>query len=504
MLDVSTIEGFVNSCLAHKFDNRKPTPPFHREVWKLCCSDYRNIAIAAPRGHAKSTVVTHAYTLACVLFRERKYVVIVSDSESQAVNFLNDIKTELRENDDLISLFGIHRFLKDSETEIVVEFEDGARFKIIAKGAEQKMRGIKWDNLRPDLIIIDDLENDELVMNQDRREKLRRWFYGTLMPIRSQSGIVRYIGTILHMDSQLERLMPKPHNKFFRSTDLQEWSDNPKAYWQAIKYRAHNEDFSQILWPELYTKQELLRIRQEYVDQGIPEVYASEYLNNPIDLSRAYFRKSDLLPVTKTDLDEINSGKRKLRYYIATDFAISQKERADFSVFVVAGVDEHNTLYVLDVIRDRIDSMQIVDTIFALYIRYKPELFIFEEEKITKSIGPFLNERMLKSNVFINYTMIKPVQDKQTRARSFQARTRIGGVKFVKNSEWWADYESELIRFPKDKHDDQVDASAYIGLVLDKMIAAPTTEEVEEEEWFMKKHQEQQYDDYSRNQITGY
>lgn len=501
-LDAQVLEGFVNSCLAAKFDDRRETAAFHREIWELCCSDAKNVAIAAPRAHAKSTVVTHAYTLACVLFRERRYVVIVSDSESQAINFLNDIKSELRENEDIINLFGVQRFLKDSETEVVVEFDDGAKFKIIAKGAEQKMRGIKWDNLRPDLIILDDLENDELVMNQDRREKLRRWFYGTLMPIRSAYGIVRYIGTILHMDSQLERLMPKSNSKFTSTSELKIWNTNPKAYWKAVKYRAHNEDYSEILWPERFSVTELKQIRQDYVDQGLPEVYSQEYLNDPIDMSRSYFKKSDFIPITKQELDDINNKKKPLTYYVGTDFALSQKERADWSAFVVGAVDANNTLYVLDVLRQRMDSMEIVDTIIAMQSRYKPDLFVFEDEKITKAIGPFLNERMFQTGIFLSYTALNPTKDKLTRARSIQARMRIGGVRFLKHSEWYDAFESELTKFPRDRHDDQVDAFAYLGLILDKMVAAPTQDDLIEEE--NQRLRDEYNEDEGRSVWTGY
>ena len=72
-------------------------------------------------------------------------------------------------------------FLKDTETDIIVQFTDGHTFRIIAKGAEQKLRGLLWNGSRPDIIICDDMENDELVLNKDRREKMRRWFYSAFI-----------------------------------------------------------------------------------------------------------------------------------------------------------------------------------------------------------------------------------------------------------------------------------------------------------------------------------
>jgi hypothetical protein len=67
IIDEDHIYGFSAGLLAAKYDNPKPIPPFHDEMWKLCCSDTSKVAIAAPREHAKSTAITHAYLLAMVV-----------------------------------------------------------------------------------------------------------------------------------------------------------------------------------------------------------------------------------------------------------------------------------------------------------------------------------------------------------------------------------------------------------------------------------------------------
>jgi len=164
-LNAEIIKGFVNACLLKKFDAASKIPKFHEEMWDLCTSNNRFVAIGAPRGHAKSTSITFSYVLACVLFRERRFVLLVSDTEAQASMFLGQIKQELQENQDIIELFhlkknekGEVKFLKDSETDIIVEFGDGYKFRIIAKGSEQKLRGMLWDGSRPDLIVCDDIK----------------------------------------------------------------------------------------------------------------------------------------------------------------------------------------------------------------------------------------------------------------------------------------------------------------------------------------------------------
>ena len=139
-LDADVIKGFVGSLLSSKFDDAVTTPGFHEECWQLCTSKERWVAIAAPRGHAKTSGVTVAYGLSTLLFRERKFMLLVSDTESQAAMFLAQFKEHLTENQPLIELFGLKRdekgivkFPTDTQTDIVVEFEDGHKFRIIDK-----------------------------------------------------------------------------------------------------------------------------------------------------------------------------------------------------------------------------------------------------------------------------------------------------------------------------------------------------------------------------------
>lgn len=461
-----------------------PSPSCHREWWELCCSSERYVAIAAPRNHAKSTAITFAYTLAATLFRERKFVLIVSDTESQAVNFLGLIKQELSENQDLIKLFGLKLnekgmvvFPKESENDLIVEFADGHKFRIIAKGSEQKLRGLLWNGLRPDLIVCDDMENDEIVMNQDRRKKFQRWFYGALLPCRAQNGVVRYVGTILHMDAMLENLMPVASDKQTIIEGLRMYSKK-RTLWKSVKYRAHSDDFKLILWPERWPEEKLKAEREEYIRQGLSDVYSQEYLNIPIDESLAYFKKVDFMPLTEDD------KKMALNYYITVDLAISEKQTADYSVFLIAGVDEARRIQVKNIIRERLDGKEIVDTLLALADLYKPVAVGIEEGQISKAIGPFLYEKMIESNVFPNlYTLKAMGKDKLARSRSIQARMRAKSVKFDKAADWYQPFEDECSRFPRDKHDDQVDAFSYLGIMLDKLIEAPTKEEQYEEDY---------------------
>jgi predicted phage terminase large subunit-like protein len=237
--------------------------------------------------------------------------------------------------------------------------------------------------------------------------------------------------------------------------------------------------------------------KEDYVRQGLADVYSQEMLNIPIDVTNTFFRRADFIPMSTAD------EKKKLVYYAACDLAVSTADRADYSAFIVGGMDDEGRLFCKHVIRERMDALEIVDTILMIHKIYKPTLFGIEQGTISKSIGPYLNEAMMKRGVFINTYVLKPSGDKLTRARSIQARMRSGACKFDKDADWYPDFEEELVKFPRDRHDDQVDAWAYLGLMIDRMWEAPTEKE-EEEEQYAEMVRTGSSEEGGRSAVTGY
>lgn len=499
-LTADLVYGFTGSLLSGNFDEPAPTPFCHREWWDLCCSSYRRVAIAAPRGHAKSTAITKAYLLAAALFRSARHIVIVSDTYKQACQFLGEAKRELEVNLPLRDLFEIVEFATDREDEVIVKLRDGYDFRIVALGSEQKVRGIIWNNRRPDLIIGDDLENDEIVMNPDRREKFQKWLFNALLPAMSHKGVIRLVGTILHMDAALERLMPRDRSANTIHSDLKSSMKHPIDGWMSVRYKAHNEDFTKILWPVKWSATKFREIRSMFVAQGNPEGYYQEYLNRPIDPFNTFFKKSDFL-----DFDE-HDHTRPWEYaptYLSLDGAFSTKERRDWCAFGVGSLDETGMLYIRQVIRDRLDTKEVVDTIVRLQERYKFTVVLIGKGAYEKGIGPFLQDEIRRHNKFLHVEAIPETIDKRLRATSIRGRMRTNGVKFAKKMSWYPDFEQELLEFDRGKHDDQVDMMSLFGLFLDKMMAAPTGKQIQDLEY-----EEEFFDPFTfelgRNETTGY
>lgn len=480
------VENFAGVFLSEGYDDAQPTPPFHRECWEMYCSDEELVAIAAPRGHAKTTALTQNFGLAAVLFRFEPHVMLVGSSEELAMGLLGDMAKQLRENDDLRAEFGVKRFITDSKGEIIVECDDGYQFRILARGVEQRVRGIKWNGRRPGLILGDDIEEDEQVENSARRRKVAKWVNRALIPMGRRGCKVRFCGTILHQDSLLAGLMKD-------------------ASWTSRLYRAHTsfDDFSSILWPEAYSEARLKKIRARYVSKGDAGGYAQEYLNDPQDDGVAFLKREWFLPMTPEDHESSKI------MGVGVDFAISTKDSANRTSFTIGGQDTRNILSVVDVRVGRMDSEEIVETFFDIQSRWHPEYFWVESGQIWLAVKPVLTKEMLRRGHFINFIERQPIKDKKARGTALQKRMRVGAVHFDKDTDWYAGFEEELRRFTGETEallDDQFDSTALWALGFESLpdVEDEDVEVLDEDEWAARRFNRSLHHSSGRSPVTGY
>jgi predicted phage terminase large subunit-like protein len=163
--------------------------------------------------------------------------------------------------------------------------------------------------------------------------------------------------------------------------------------------------------------------------------------------------------------------REKLRIYMASDHAVAQKQENDRTCILVVGVDVNDNIWVLDCFWKRAKTDEVVEKLIALFKKWKPLRWWAEDDHITKSIGPFLRKRMRESQVYMAHSKVNAYADKLKKAQAIQGRMSMGMVLFPKTAPWYQDARDEILKFPRARHDDFVDALSTLGRGMGVMVA---------------------------------
>jgi len=483
-LTAKMIEAMAGVYLSPRYDSPAITPEFHREVWGIYCDQsIERSAIAAPRKHSKTTAFTFDFVIAAMLFRWQEFAILLGATEDMAKLNLRNIADEIRMNQDLREAFAIKGFVIDQQTDIIIECFDGYQFRIMARGVGQAIRGLLWHGKRPGLINGDDLEDDEMVANRDRRAEFKRWMYEAVLPCLREGGVIRVHGTIMHDDAFLAHLMKDPS-------------------WTTRLYAAHTSysEFTNILWPERFSEARLRDIQKMYETAGRSDSYSKEYLNNPRDTVDAYLRKEQFMPMADEDYMSW-----KLMG-VGVDLAISTADHANRTSFTVGGKDLENYLHIVDERVGRWDTLDIIEEFFSVHIAWKSPVFFVEGGTIWRGIEPVLTAEMQRRDKWLNLVVINPVKDKSVRGRSLQARMKARSMRFDKRASWYEGYEDELLHFTgysESLLDDQFDSTATLSRGFETYVLENGDEMTEEEEGWLAEGLMVR-NEGGRSAVTGY
>jgi predicted phage terminase large subunit-like protein len=301
------------------------------------------------------------------------------------------------------------------------------------------------------LVIDDPVKNREDAESQNNRDSNWDWYTSTAYTRLAPGGGVLVILTRWHDDDLAGRL-------------LKAGGDGGDE-WEVVSYPAiaeEDEEFratGDALHKERYDEKALDRIRKAVG----PRDWSALYQQNPVADDGDYFTRDMIQYFGNDDVDV-----DRMRYYCAWDLAIGKKDRNDYSVGMVAGIDENDQLFIVDVIRGRFDGFELVEQILDLYETWKPSIIGIEKGHIEMALGPFLEKRVKERGLHEAYfkDLKTGRRDKEARARAIQGRMQQGMVFLPKDELFTGPLVAELLRFPNGVHDDQVDALAWLGLMM--------------------------------------
>ncbi|OGG01289.1 MAG: hypothetical protein A3F83_06145 [Candidatus Glassbacteria bacterium RIFCSPLOWO2_12_FULL_58_11] len=454
---------------------RDPAGEFHHELYQLLDESIRDkpghrIAVAAPRESAKSTIATLILPLWCICYPEqtkKKFILIASDTATQAERHIGDIKIELESNEKLLRSFPEATGCGPvwTKEEIVTNSE----VKVTARGTGGNIRGLRHRQYRPDLLIGDDLENDANSLTAEQREKITDWFYKAFCKTGSRGVDIVVIGTILHYESLLARLLENPAFEGRRYQGVVRWSAESALWeeWERLytnrtvdeKERAKQADEffaahsarmtagTQVIWPAHRSYLDLMKLR---VAEG-PASFDSEIQNEPVNPRDCLFQSEWF-----TWFEEERLDIESLVLAAAVDPSLGGGNRHDDpSAIVCVGRDENGTLYVLDADIEHRPPDKIIEDTLELYRRRRPAVLGVETVQFQEFFRDVLQKRAAALGFYPPVRGIKTSKDKKLRIQRLQPLVKNGTLRFQKRHITLYD---QLRLFPRAGHDDGPDA----------------------------------------------
>lgn len=420
----------------------------------------RHLALAAPRGEAKSTITSLIFVIWCMVYAKKHYICLIMDSFDQASAMLEAVKAELEANPRLQMDFpkatGQGRLWQQG---VIVSAND---IKLQAFGSGKRMRGLRHGPHRPDLVIGDDLENDENVRKPEQRDKLESWLKKAVLQLGAADGSmdVVIIGTVLHYDSLLSRLLQNPLWEHAKFQAITQWPDN-MYLWDKFEgvlldqgeeaaldfYVSRKNDMdsgAKVSWPAARPLARLMIIRA----RDGHAAFDSEHQNDPVSGEDAPFANGIQFWVNRLH-DWVFFG--------ACDPSLGKNGSGrDPSALLVGGFNRATG--VLDVVEAQIRKRvpdRIIEDIISLQIEYMCLVWGVENIQFQEFLRTELIKRSAARGVPVPARAVTPNADKVLRIESLQPHVANGLIRLHPSQ---TTLISQLRHFPKADHDDGPDA----------------------------------------------
>ncbi|HRH23347.1 MAG TPA: hypothetical protein PK295_01825 [Candidatus Magasanikbacteria bacterium] len=420
------------------------TAPFQREIFRIA-EDLRTrlSVIVAFRGSAKSTIITTAYPLWAILGVQKKhFVVILSQTQTQARQHLANIKYELEQNELLRKDLGPFKEEPPDEWGRSAIVIPKYRAKIIAASVEQSIRGIRYLEYRPDLIIADDIEDLDSVRTLESRNKTYDWFKGDVLPSGDKNLKTIIVGNLLHEDSVLKRLQQEIESGVLTGI----YREYPLV-----------TDEDTILWPGKFPTMQDVEIERKKFGNDLS--WHREFLLKilPSDGQVVYHEWIQYYDTLPTNMYAVWTK-------TGIDLAISKRDTADFTAMVTGTLYRRGNELFLYIhpypINERMDFPETLEKAKLVAGTGKRNELLIEEVAYQTS----LHQQLSKEWYFARGVQTRGL-DKRTRLAYISNFIKNGNILFPEKG--CETLIAQIVGFGVEKHDDLMDA--FVILVNEAM-----------------------------------
>lgn len=426
-----------------------PFAQFHFEMFedcqKLVDGTYREVAWVAFRESAKTSIAKGFITwLICT--NKKKYINVDSFDLENAERMLFDAIIELQKNPRIIGdygeLYNAKRNTQELTQKKISNFLTNNGIRVEAHSTQESIRGRLHGAQRPDCLILDDFETNKTKDSEAYTNQVAGHISEAQSGMDAQ-GIVLYLCNYITEYGNVAKLFERSVDDLrlkVRRVDVLLPDGNPS-------------------WPDKYAlttveaqREGKVSIEDKKKSLG-PQVFDAEMMNNPIDETSQEFLSSWF----KYENREVIL-KKNTRRFALIDSALSKRATSDSTGICRVFVDVENKWYVSGK-KYRVDAKNLIDLLFILHAEGMEQIGI-EETAYTEGVKPYFEEECRKRG---KYPYVVPLKhggiQKETRIRGLIPRYANGDIFHIDGET--EDLEGELLRFPKSKHDDVMDALAY-------------------------------------------
>lgn len=459
---------FGRAFLPNDFLKKSESPSFHYNIAKKLISTKPGARICniIPRGFGKSIMAKAAILHKMCFYPkgDRQFIAWIAEEQGQAIDHLKYIKSHMEYNEKLRYYFGPmagdHAGQRWTEKDIVTAKGD----RVIAKGTSQRLRGRAEIDMRYTGIILDDFESELNTKTPERRDEIKKWIVSTVYPSLEESkgreGWIWLLGTIVHYDSFLQMVVDGAK---------QAKEEERKYVWDLTFHKAIEDD--KPLWPDQFPLEKLRAKKQEFIEAGMVNKFAQEYMNDARDISGAAFKIDRIQYYTGNFHSEdrfayikSNNEYIPVNIYMGVDIAATATSTSDFQVIVVMGIDSEKNRYVIEYFRERIPTFDLPQHIIDMAKKYQPVKRATIETVAAQEMVRDMVDRMARADRRLLPGIFKGVKPPGGIKKQDRLETSLGPIVnskklYIKRS--MTELVDEFFEHPFPKHDDVMDALYY-------------------------------------------
>lgn len=391
-----------------------------------------NEVIEAYRESGKTQYILRAFLLYALVFPSKKfdYIVLIKNNDTLASSKLKEIEEEYLSNPILrANLVKINTQSGDTfSVDVKNDAGEVVNVRIEAYGKGASIRGLVVKDKRPRVCIIDDPQDLEDSRSEITLESDWKWFLSDVKLLGAKTRIF-LIGNNLGDKCIVERVFNNAEALGFKTSKIPVEIDGVPT------------------WPDKNTLEDIMKEKRSYQSIGQIDIWFREKMCISVSKENQVFDISKFVRYPYSKVKEMTKG---MSFFATLDPASSTETGSCYRAIVVNAVNETGHWFIVDIRYGRWDSIKLIDQIFDVVKKWKPQKFGIEKGMLKQVLEPFIRQKMIKDQIFFELTPIEHAKRGTKLERIKMLAPRV---------------ECQSIWIPEDIPNSEVDGVTYNWLV---------------------------------------